>query len=118
MGMVTKRRSDYEASLNSRNDRFIRMNSKGGVPALGTVDARAHTQRSSLASRGGFLGNRRKVGSVAGFAVMSTGRNSFAEGGVGGGNESGIKFFDGKINAEGFEVRVDTTEFDFRNDML
>ena len=47
-------------------------------------------------------------------------RNSFIENQQNtGGNESGIRFFDGKeVNVEGFEVRVDTTEYDFKGDLL
>ena len=108
---TTKRMSDYEALQPSRNDRFKVMSAKKGhLP--GTYGGQ--TQRSSVVSRG----SKRKVTSVAGFTVMS--RNSFIEKQQNtGGNESGIRFFDGKdVNIEGFEVRVDTTEYDFKGDLL
>ena len=63
-------------------------------------------------------GPKKRVASVAGFAVKSM--NSFIENA--GCNESGIKFFGEKLNAAGdndnFEVTVDKSEFDFKGELL
>ena len=69
----------------------------------------------SLMSRG----PKKRVASVAGFAVKSN--NSFLDNTAG--NESGIKFFGGKQDAVGeddekFEVTVDKSEFELKTELL